>query len=71
MNRAIPEMTEWISTRVFNGKVGKYQGSYLKSDLQSKEIYDNHGNIWTKITRVYDLAPDGAEWNQYYFQRIR
>ena len=70
MNRAIDDMIEWNSSRVYNGRVGNYNGSYLKNDLKAKEIYDNHGNQWTRITRIYDMAPYGTSWNQYYFRKV-
>ena len=70
MNRAIDDMIEWNAVRVFNGRVGNYSGSYLKNDLKAKEIYDSHGVQWTKITRIYDMAPDGAAWSPYYFRKI-
>lgn len=70
MCRIMDELVEWNNTRVFNGKVGNYSGSYLKCGLHAKEIYDNHGVQWTKITKIYDLAPNGASWSLYYFRQI-
>ena len=70
MNKNINEMLNWTQYRIFNGKVGGCSGSYLKSDLHAKEIFDNHGSRWTKITKVYDLAPVGKEWNPYFFRQF-
>ncbi len=70
MSRVMDELIDWNNTRVFNGKIGNYRGSYLKCDLHAKEIYDNHGVQWTKITKVYYLAPNGASWSPYYFRQI-
>lgn len=70
MNKNISDMQNWSQTRIFNGKIGGCYGSYLKSDLYAKEIFDSHGNRWTKITGVYDLAPTGKEWNPYFFRQI-
>lgn len=70
MHRTIEDMISWNNNRVFNGRIGNYSGSYLKCDLNAKEIYDSHGVQWTKITKIYDMAPNGAVWNQYYFRQI-
>lgn len=70
MTRNINDMIEWGQNRIFNGSVGDFRGSYLKNDLFAKETYDNHGVQWSKITRVYDLAPANTQWNPYYFKEF-
>lgn len=70
MHRTIEDMISWNNTRVYNGRIGNYSGSYLKCDLNAKEIYDSHGVQWTKITKIYDMAPNGTSWNPYHFRQI-
>lgn len=70
MHRVMDDLIKWCDIRVFNGKVANYNGSFLKSDLFAKEIYDNHGVQWTRITKVYDLAPFDTTWNIYYFRQF-
>ena len=70
MHKVIDDIIKWCDTRVYNGRVGNYNGSFLKNDIYSKEIYDNHGVQWTRITKVYDLAPVDTQWNVYYFRQF-
>ena len=70
MHKVIDDLIRWCDVRVHNGRVGNYSGSFLKNDLYAKEIYDNHGVQWTKITKVYDLAPVDTQWNVYYFRQF-
>lgn len=70
LKRNMDDMIEWSQQRIFNGQVGHYRGSYLKYDLRAKEIYDSHGVQWTKITRIYDLAPHGTTWNTHFYRLI-
>lgn len=70
MHRTIEDMISWNNTRVYNGSIGNYSGSYLKCDLNAKEIYDSHGVQWTKITKIYDMAPNGTSWNPYHFRQV-
>lgn len=70
MNKNTSEMINWIASRVINGKIGGINGSFLKTDLSAKEIYDSHGVRWTKITKVYDLAPANEHWSPYHFQQF-
>lgn len=68
MSRNIDYLLEWgTAERVFDGKIGGCNGSYLRVDMEAEEIADNCGKRWTRFVGNWQLAPAGYTWNTAYW----
>ena len=64
----IKELIEWGVPRVLLQKIAGHYGSYLKTNLNTTEVFDNQGRKWTMITKTFLLAPNGQIWNEIYWK---
>lgn len=65
----LEDMAGWTGSRVLTGEVADYTGSYLKVRQNCDETCDDAGDQYTRLTRSYQLAPNGFEWNPGYWDR--
>ncbi len=64
----IDDLIEWASVRVQQMSVEGINGSYLRIRQSSREVFDDEGNLYTRITRSYQRAPGGFSWNPNYWE---
>ncbi|MGE4565800.1 MAG: hypothetical protein AB7F32_13080 [Victivallaceae bacterium] len=64
----LDDMIDWAyAGRVTTDRVAGCSGSFLKVDLELRELADNFGNRWTRITASYQMAPPEMPWNPVYW----
>lgn len=59
--------TDFFSNRTFLGYVGNIYGSFLCHDLDIDDVTDSRNREFTRITKIYRLAPVNRQWNQFYW----
>ncbi len=65
------ELLSWsTAARVYDGTVGGCRGSFLRIDMEAREITDNSGKCWTRFTGSWQLAPAGCKWNSAYWGSV-
>ncbi len=52
---------------IVQGTKGGHSGYFRKEDIKAKEVVDNNGKIWTRITALWMLAPGDRDWNSAYW----
>ncbi|MEG2075470.1 MAG: hypothetical protein RRY34_03115 [Victivallaceae bacterium] len=62
------EIAAWWKSRVFSGKVGELSGSFLREEQQAEDVLDNEGEVYTRVTRHYRVAPDNLSWNPLFWE---
>lgn len=55
---------------VFNGALAGYEGSWRCADRQLEAISNSAGELWSKLTERWLLAPAGYQWNSQYWQKL-
>ncbi|MDR0931434.1 MAG: hypothetical protein LBM70_00220, partial [Victivallales bacterium] len=63
----IDELVNWVNTRVTNSYVEGIDGSFLRIRQTCQEVFDDSGELYTRITRSYQKAPREYVWNTNYW----
>lgn len=63
----INELVEWTGNRIQQPYLEGIPGSYLKIRQTCRELFDDEGNLFTRITRSYQRAPGDYSWNGNYW----
>ena len=62
------EAVTWFTgSRVENLTIAGITGNFLRSDLDVDDLTDSYDREWTRITKVYRLAPANYTWNNNYW----
>ena len=62
------EAVTWFTgSRVENLTIAGITGNFLRSDLDVDDLTDSNDREWTRITKVYRLAPANYTWNNNYW----
>ena len=66
----LSEIAEWFtSQRISSEPISNISGSFLRYDLDVDDMTDKKGNNWTRIQKIYRLAPENMSWNNQYWLR--
>ena len=63
----LSNMATWAESRVSTNSVGGNSGSFLKIRQTCREVRDNRGNLYTRVNRTYQKAPEHYKWNSNYW----
>ena len=66
----IEELAEWTVSRVQASPVEGISGSFLKLRQTCREMFDDAGKLYTRITRSYQRAPGEYSWNSNYWNAL-
>ncbi len=63
----IDDLSNWTESRIFLGNIAGISGSFLKIAQRSREVHDDSGRIYTRVSRSYQKSPRGFVWNSNYW----
>ncbi len=64
----IAVVCSWFnSSRVVSMTIAGVSGSFLRYDLEIRDMRDSRDRQWTKISKVYRQSPSGYDWNKQYW----
>jgi len=64
----LASIANWLTAqRVENLTLAKIPGNYLRYDMEVDDVTDSRERQWTKITKVYRMAPAAYNWNSNYW----
>lgn len=64
----INDMQQWNASRLDNGEHVK--GNALRIRQTCSDVREKDGTVYAKLTRVYQLPPDGMTWNDSYWRGL-
>ncbi|MDD3154665.1 MAG: hypothetical protein PHS41_07335 [Victivallaceae bacterium] len=60
-------LEEWSMERVFEGRCGGVEGSFLRREISVEPVFDSLGEKFYRIRMVCDRAPGNFRWNRCYW----
>ena len=61
----LSELLDWNSSRLDDG--ANIPGNALRIRQKSSDVRTKDGTVYVKLTRIYQLPPDGMSWNIVYW----